>query len=160
MKNKMFSQKGFSLIEVLIVLLIFTVLALAILRAYVSVVHVAGNSSAGAKSDSSVMFGLATADKILQGAGYGVEKPSNIPKSYGTLLNAYKEDNSPIEYTSLSSTFDPQISHLGRILVWKSDTSNCQALIISKYDDPLTKSSIAHTGAGLFYYNYSGLMLM
>ncbi|MHA3059775.1 prepilin-type N-terminal cleavage/methylation domain-containing protein [Acinetobacter sp. ANC 4636] len=141
MKNKMFSQKGFSLIEVLIVLLIFTVIALAILRAYVSVVHVAGNSSAGAKSDSSVMFGLATADKILQGIGYGAN--SSVTSSYGTTLTAYDSSGTQVA-----------VGTAGSSLVWKSDTSTCQALIISNKDNPLSTSSTAttHTGSGLFYY--------
>lgn len=141
MNNKMFSQKGFSLIEVLIVLLIFTVIALAILRAYVSVVHVAGNSSAGAKSDSSVMFGLATADRILQGAGYGAN--SSVTSSYGTTLAAYNSSGTQVS-----------VGTAGSSLVWKSDTSTCQALIISNKDNPLSTSSSAttHTGSGLFYY--------
>ncbi|PVZ88561.1 hypothetical protein C9426_06980 [Serratia sp. S1B] len=146
MKNKMFSQKGFSLIEVLIVLLIFTVIALAILRAYVSVVHVAGDSSAGAKSDSGVMFGLATADKILQGAGYNVEKPSTVSTSYGTMLSAYKYNNT----SSTKQTVNTGAS--GDSLAWQSGTGTCQALIISNQDDPLTSSSTTHTYNGLFYY--------
>lgn len=160
MNNKMFSQKGFSLVEVLIVLLIFTVIALAILRAYVSVVHVAGDSSAGAKSDSSVMFGLATADRILQGAGYGVEKPSTVSTSYGTMLRAYKYSSS----STASLKRDPVNTGVsGDSLAWQSGTGTCQALIISNQDDPLTSSSTTHTGSGLFYYtNYtcsSGLAL-
>ncbi|MHA3051698.1 prepilin-type N-terminal cleavage/methylation domain-containing protein [Acinetobacter sp. ANC 4640] len=149
MNNKMFSQKGFSLIEVLVVLLIFTVIALAILRAYVSVVHVAGDSSTGAKSDSGVMFGLATADRILQGAGYNVEKPSGVSTSYGTVLRAYKYSTSstaPLKRDPVNTGVS------GDSLAWQSGTTTCQALIISKQDDPLTSSSKPHTYNGLFYY--------
>ncbi|WP_111891890.1 prepilin-type N-terminal cleavage/methylation domain-containing protein [Acinetobacter sp. MB5] len=139
MKNPLFSQKGLSLVEVLVVLLLFTVIALAILRAYVSVAHVAGDSASGAKTDSSVMFGLATADKILQGIGYGAN--SDTTSSYGTTLRAYDSTGTAVSTGTTATS-----------LVWKSDTSTCQALIISNKDNPLNSSSTTHTGSGLFYY--------
>jgi prepilin-type N-terminal cleavage/methylation domain-containing protein len=139
MKNKLFSQKGLSLVEVLVVLLLFTVISLAILRAYISVAHVAGDSASGAKTDSSVMFGLATADKILQGAGYGAN--SDTTSSYGTTLRAYDSNGTAVTTGTAAAS-----------LVWKSDTSTCQALIISNRDNPLSSSSTTHTGSGLFYY--------
>lgn len=152
MKNKIFSQKGFSLVEVLIVLLIFTVVALAILRAYVSVVHVAGDSSAGAKSDSGVMFGLATADKILQGSGFGAN--SDTTSSYGKTLAIYNDAGNMVSTTGVSvgKASDPNRS--GGSLVWKSDTSTCQALTLSNKDNPIDTSSnvTTHTYNGLFYY--------
>jgi len=139
MKLDFTSQKGFSLIEILIALLISTVIALAILRAYVTTIHTVGNSANGAKSDGNVIFGFATAERILQGAGFGVASPST-GSSYGQTLQAYK-DGAAVELNAVADS-----------LVWRSGAGLCQALIISNRDNPLNVNSATHTGSGLYYY--------
>lgn len=112
------SQRGFTLIEILIALTLSIIIILAMLRAFVTTGKVTAEASLGAQSDSSMMLGLIATDRILQGIGFG------DTSSYGTNLKAYKlEENGSDTYNVTASSTDN-----AEYLVWKVATNKCQAL--------------------------------
>ncbi|MGX9608313.1 PulJ/GspJ family protein [Acinetobacter sp. T63] len=112
------SQRGFTLIEILIALTLSIIIILAMLRAFVTTGKVTAEASLGAQSDSSMMLGLIATDRILQGIGFG------DTSSYGTNLKAYKlEENGSDTYNVTASSTDN-----AEYLVWKVATDKCQAL--------------------------------
>lgn len=112
------SQRGFTLIEILIALTLSIIIILAMLRAFVTTGKVTAEASLGAQSDSSMMLGLIATDRILQGIGFG------DTSSYGTNLKAYKlEENGSDNYNVTASSTDN-----AEYLVWKVSTDKCQAL--------------------------------
>lgn len=112
MDHLKFSQRGVTLIEILIALALSIIIILAMLRAFVTTGKVTAEASIGAKADSSMMLGLIAADRILQSIGFG-----EIP-TYGNTLKAYKVDGAD----ALNSTDSAEY------LVWEIDTNHCQAL--------------------------------
>ena len=108
------SQRGISLIEILIALALSILIILAMLRAFVTTGAVTSESSAGAKADSSMMLGFIAADRILQGMGFGL---SSTSAGYGTNFQVLDKDGSPVA-----------IGTAGKYLVWKSSDTLCQAL--------------------------------
>ncbi|MDM1287094.1 prepilin-type N-terminal cleavage/methylation domain-containing protein [Acinetobacter indicus] len=112
------SQRGFTLIEILIALTLSIIIILAMLRAFVTTGKVTAEASLGAQSDSSMMLGLIATDRILQGIGFG------DTSSYGTNLKAYKlEENGSDTYNVTATSTDN-----AEYLVWKIATNKCQAL--------------------------------
>lgn len=112
-----FSQRGFTLIEILIALTLSIIIILAMLRAFVTTGKVTAEASVGAQVDSNMMLGLIAADRILQGIGFG------DAASYGTNFKAYKfNDGSDIYNVTANSSDNAEY------LVWQIDTGKCQAL--------------------------------
>lgn len=108
-----FSQRGISLIEILIALALSIIIILAMLRAFVTTGKVTAEASLGAKVDSSIMLGLIATDRILQGIGYGINAPA-----LNTTFKVHRFNNDPtkdIEY-----------------LVWKIPAGTCQSLKVSQ----------------------------
>ena len=104
-----FSQRGISLIEILIALALSIIIILAMLRAFVTTGKVTAEASLGAKVDSNIMLGLIATDRILQEIGYGI----NVP-ALNTTLKVHRFEDDPskdIEY-----------------LVWKIQAGTCQSL--------------------------------
>ncbi|NNH77872.1 prepilin-type N-terminal cleavage/methylation domain-containing protein [Acinetobacter sp. ANC 5380] len=104
MNHLKFSQRGMTLIEILIALALSIIIILAMLRAFVTTGKVTAEASLGAKVDSNIMLGLIATDRILQGVGYSIN--NHVPKAY-----AFSNDVSNIEY-----------------LVWKISDNKCRAL--------------------------------
>ncbi|QLB59747.1 prepilin-type N-terminal cleavage/methylation domain-containing protein [Acinetobacter indicus] len=118
MRSLKLSQRGFTLIEILIALTLSIIIILAMLRAFVTTGKVTAEASLGAQSDSSMMLGLIATDRILQGIGFG------DTSSYGTNFKAYKfEENGSDTYNVTASSTDN-----AEYLVWKVATDKCQAL--------------------------------
>ncbi|WP_291334917.1 hypothetical protein [Acinetobacter sp. UBA801] len=106
-----FSQRGISLIEILIALALSIIIILAMLRAFVTTGKVTAEASLGAKVDSHIMLGLIATDRILQGIGYGLINPTSsdfaVLDSNGTTVS---------------------LGAVGKYLVWKISNTHCQAL--------------------------------
>lgn len=118
MQNLKPSQRGFTLIEILIALTLSIIIILAMLRAFVTTGKVTAEASLGAQSDSSMMLGLIATDRILQGIGFG------DTSSYDTNLKAYKfAENGSDTYNLTASSTDN-----AEYLVWKVAANKCQAL--------------------------------
>ncbi|WP_156189203.1 prepilin-type N-terminal cleavage/methylation domain-containing protein [Acinetobacter indicus] len=105
------SQRGFTLIEILIALTLSIIIILAMLRAFVTTGKVTAEASFGAKTDSSLMLDLIAVDRVLQGVGYNVNNP------------AIK-----------SHTF-PESADGAEYLVWKITDTECRALKNVKVTD-------------------------
>ncbi|WP_168400343.1 PulJ/GspJ family protein [Acinetobacter indicus] len=113
------SQRGFTLIEILIALTLSIIIILAMLRAFVTTGKVTAEASLGAQSDSSMMLGLIATDRILQGIGFG-DTPN-----YGTSFKAYKfigADSSDTYNVTTNSSDNAEY------LVWAVGANKCQAL--------------------------------
>ena len=118
MLNLKYSQRGFTLIEILIALTLSIIIILSMLRAFVTTGKVTAEASFGAQADSSMMLGLITTDRILQGIGF------NEISAYGTTFKAYKfEEGGSNTYNVTASSTDN-----AEYLVWKVATNKCQAL--------------------------------
>lgn len=118
MQNLKPSQRGFTLIEILIALTLSIIIILTMLRAFVTTGKVTAEASLGAQSDSSMMLGLIATDRILQGIGFG------DTSSYDTNLKAYKfAENGSDTYNLTASSTDN-----AEYLVWKVAANKCQAL--------------------------------
>lgn len=114
MNSLKFSQRGFTLIEMLIALTLSIIIILAMLRAFVTIGKVTSEASFGAKTDSGIMLGLIATDRILQGIGYNISNPA--VKTY-----KFSNDTNNVEY-----------------LVWKVSADQCRALRnvkVSNIDD-------------------------
>ena len=114
MNNLNFSQKGISLIEILIALSISIIIILAMLRAFVVMGKVTAESSLGANTDGSLMLGLVTVDRVLQGIGYD----SASSMLYGSNIGVLDTDGN-----LLSKGIG------GSIFVWKNTDTTCKAFI-------------------------------
>lgn len=114
-----FSQRGFTLIEILIALTLSIIIILAMLRAFVTTGKVTAEASLGAQSDSSMMLGLIAVDRILQGIGFG------DASSYGTNFKAYKFKDNAGSYTY---TVTANSTDNAEYLVWNVGANKCQAL--------------------------------
>jgi len=111
MFNLRFSQRGVTLIEILIALALSIIIILAMLRAFVTTGKVTTEASLGAKVDSHIMLGLIATDRILQGVGYGLISPTNA------------------DFSVLDSDGDAvALNTAGKYLVWKISNTHCQAL--------------------------------
>ena len=111
MGNLKFSQRGISLIEILIALALSIIIILAMLRAFVTTGKVTTEASLGAKVDSHIMLGLIATDRILQGLGYGLTNPTAA------------------DFAILDENGDAvTLGQAGKFLVWKISTTHCQAL--------------------------------
>ena len=113
------SQRGFTLIEILIALTLSIIIILAMLRAFVTTGKVTAEASLGAQSDSSMMLGLIATDRILQGIGFG-----DMP-NYGSGFKAYKfigADSSDTYNVTTNSSDNAEY------LVWAVGANKCQAL--------------------------------
>lgn len=113
MKTINFSQKGVTLIEIMIALTIAIFIILAMLRVYMTTGKIAAESSIGAQTDSTLMLGLISLDKIIQSIGFD----SSTPLSYGSNFAVLSSDG-----TQLAKNI------AGSIFVWKSG-STCHAFI-------------------------------
>ncbi|NNH88239.1 hypothetical protein [Acinetobacter terrae] len=111
MDNLKFSQRGISLIEILIALALSIIIILAMLRAFVTTGKVTTEASLGAKVDSHIMLGLIATDRILQGLGYGLTNPTAAD------FSVLDEDGDAVV-----------LGQAGKFLVWKISTTHCQAL--------------------------------
>lgn len=112
MKTLNFSQKGVSLIELLIAMTLAIIIVLAMSRVFITVGKLTAESSLGAGTDSTLMLGLLSIDRMMQSIGYD----STTPLVYGTNF-AVRAANGTLITKGTS----------GPIFVWKSST-NCQAL--------------------------------
>lgn len=113
MKTLSFSQKGVTLIEVMIAMTLAIIIILAMLRVYVTTGKVAAESSLGAETDSTLMLGLISLDKMMQSIGFG----ATTPLVYGTNIAVLATDGTQLARNTA-----------GPIFVWKTG-STCQALI-------------------------------
>lgn len=119
MNNLNFSQRGVSLLEILIAMALSIIIILAMLRAFVTTGKVTAESSLGAKVDSSMMLGFIAADRILQGMGFGL---TNTNVGYGTNFQVLDQDGNTVNLDSTSK------KATGKFLVWKFSDTHCQAL--------------------------------
>ena len=111
MKTLNFSQKGVSLIELLIAMTLAIIIVLAMSRVFIKTGKLTAESSLGAGTDSMLMLGLISIDKMIQSIGYD----SAIPLVYGTNFAVRAADGTLIAKGTA-----------GPIFVWKSGTT-CQA---------------------------------
>ncbi|MCF7640878.1 MAG: hypothetical protein A3F63_15535 [Pseudomonadales bacterium RIFCSPHIGHO2_12_FULL_40_16] len=107
------SQKGVTLIELLIAMTLAIIIVLAMSRVFITTGKMTAESSLGAGTDSTLMLGLIAIDKIMQSIGFG----STTALDYGSNFAVLKMDG----------TQAAKNSEAGSIIVWKSD-STCQAL--------------------------------
>ena len=112
MKTLNFSQKGVSLIELLIAMTLAIIIVLAMSRVFITTGKLTAESSLGAGTDSTLMLGLISIDKIMQSIGYD----SATPLAYGTNFAVLATDGTLVAKGTA-----------GPIFVWKTG-SNCQAL--------------------------------
>ncbi|WP_313035430.1 hypothetical protein [Acinetobacter sp.] len=119
MNNLKFSQRGVSLLEILIALALSIIIILAMLRAFITTGKVTAESSVGAKVDSSMMLGFIAADRILQGTGFGL---TNTNAGYGTNFQVLDQEGAAV---ILDVTTKKAIR---KFLVWKVSDTHCQAL--------------------------------
>lgn len=137
MKTLNFSQKGVSLIELLIAMTLAIIIVLAMSRVFITTGKLTAESSLGAGTDSMLMLGLISIDKMMQSIGYD----SATPLVYGTNFAVRAADGTLIAKGTA-----------GPIFVWKSGTT-CQAFanetdglnIYSSYS--CTGPTIPSTGA-------------
>lgn len=119
MNNLNFSQRGVTLIEILIALTLSIIIILAMLSAFVTTGKVTAEASLGAQTDSGLMLGFIATDRILQGVGFG-DTPN-----YGTSFKAYKfigADSSDTYNVTTNSSDNAEY------LVWAVGANKCQAL--------------------------------
>ena len=109
--NIKLSQRGFSLIEILIALTLSIIIILAMLRAFATTGKVTAEASLGAKVDSQIILGLITVDRLLQGLGYGMTNPTHANFKVLNAAGSEVADGQP-----------------GKILVWKISATHCRAL--------------------------------
>ncbi|WP_326519348.1 prepilin-type N-terminal cleavage/methylation domain-containing protein [Acinetobacter sp. CAAS 2-6] len=114
MKKFKLSQRGVSLIEILIALLLSVIVILAMLRAFITTGKVTAESSLGARTDSNIMLGFIAADRILQGVGFLLDDTS---AGYGTNFKVFDQDGVAVN-----------LNQDGKYLVWKISSLKCQAL--------------------------------
>jgi Tfp pilus assembly protein PilW len=107
------SQKGVTLIELLIAMTLAIIIVLAMSRVFITIGKMTAESSLGAGTDSTLMLGLISIDKIMQSIGFG----STTPLNYGNNFAVLKMDGTQVAKNSEASS----------IIVWKSG-STCQAL--------------------------------
>lgn len=119
MNSLKFSQRGVSLLEILIAMALSIIIILAMLRAFVMTGKVTAESSLGAKVDSSMTLGFIAADRILQGMGFGL---TNTNAGYGTNLQVLDQDGNAVNLDSTTK------KAAGKFLVWKISGTYCQAL--------------------------------
>ncbi|MGE8557865.1 MAG: PilW family protein [Acinetobacter sp.] len=119
MNNLKFSQRGVSLLEILIAMALSIIIILAMLRAFITTGKVTAESSLGAKVDSSMMLGFIAADRILQGIGFGL---TNTNAGYGTNFQVLDQEGAAV---TLDVTTKKAV---GKFLVWKVSDTHCQAL--------------------------------
>ena len=106
------SQKGVTLIELLIAMTLAIIIILAMSRVFITTGKMTAESSLGAGTDSSLMLGLISIDKIMQSIGYDAA----TPLVYGTNF-AVRAANGTLITKGTA----------GPIFVWKSGAI-CQAL--------------------------------
>ncbi|NWK60891.1 prepilin-type N-terminal cleavage/methylation domain-containing protein [Acinetobacter sp. SwsAc2] len=106
------SQKGVTLIELLIAMTLAIIIILAMSRVFITIGKMTAESSLGAGTDSSLMLGLISIDKIMQSIGYDAA----TPLVYGTNF-AVRAANGTLITKGTA----------GPIFVWKSGAI-CQAL--------------------------------
>ena len=106
------SQKGVTLIELLIAMTLAIIIVLAMSRVFITIGKMTAESSLGAGTDSSLMLGLISIDKIMQSIGYDAA----TPLVYGTNF-AVRAANGTLITKGTA----------GPIFVWKSGAI-CQAL--------------------------------
>ena len=106
------SQKGVTLIELLIAMTLAIIIILAMSRVFITIGKMTAESSLGAGTDSSLMLGLISIDKIMQSIGYDAA----TPLAYGTNF-AVRAANGTLITKGTA----------GPIFVWKSGAI-CQAL--------------------------------
>lgn len=111
MKTLNSSQKGVSLIELLIAMTLAIIIMLAMSRVFITTGKVTAESSLGAGTDSTLMLGLISIDKMMQSIGYD----SATPLVYGTNFSVLAANGTRIAKSTA-----------GPIFVWKSGTT-CQA---------------------------------
>lgn len=114
MKVLNFSQKGVSLIELLIAMTVTIIIVLAMSRVFITTGKVTEESSLGAGTDSTLMLGLISIDKIMQSIGFG----ATTALAYSNNFAVLKADG----------TLAAKNTEAGPIFVWKTG-STCQALI-------------------------------
>lgn len=119
MNNLNFSQRGVSLLEILIAMALSIIIILAMLRAFITTGKVTAESSLGAKVDSSMTLGFIAADSILQGMGFGI---TNTNAGYGTNFQVLDSEGNTVNLDSTSK------KAAGKFLVWKVSDTDCQAL--------------------------------
>ncbi|MGC3820888.1 PilW family protein [Acinetobacter sp. G11] len=119
MNNLNFSQRGVSLLEILIAMALSIIIILAMLRAFITTGKVTAESSLGAKVDSSMTLGFIAADRILQGMGFGI---TNTNAGYGTNFQVLDSEGNTVNLDSTSK------KAAGKFLVWKVSDTDCQAL--------------------------------
>lgn len=127
MTNIKLSQRGFSLIEILIALTLSIIIILAMLRAFATTGKVTAEASLGAKVDSHIVLGLITTDRILQGLGYGLTNPTHADFKVLNAAGSEVTDGQP-----------------GKFLVWKVSETNCRAL--QSHDKGLYLYGLTDTG--------------
>lgn len=111
MNSLKFSQRGVTLIEILIALALSIIIILAMLRAFVTTGKVTAEASLGAKVDSHIMLGLIATDRVLQGMGYGLTSPTQA------------------DFKVLDAAGDAvALNTIGKYLVWKVSDTHCRAL--------------------------------
>lgn len=119
MNNLNFSQRGVSLLEILIAMALSIIIILAMLRAFITTGKVTAESSLGAKVDSSMTLGFIAADSILQGMGFGI---TNTNAGYGTNFQVLDSEGNTVNLDSTSK------KAAGKFLVWKVSDTDCQVL--------------------------------
>lgn len=115
--SKKSRQFGVSLIELMVGLVLSLIVILGMVATYTTLGRSTIEAKLGTLNDSKVTTALVTADRLLQGVGFGL---SFSPGSYGTSIQVYQE------------TSPKNIGEEGDLIVWKTGTSKCSALIGGK----------------------------
>ena len=117
-------QSGVTLVELMVGLVVSMIVVLAMLAVYKTTAKVSADAGQGATTDRQRLSGFFAAQKILLGAGYGIDTPS-FGNELVVLAGATLSDSGNISGTKASLPAD------GNALIWgtKLDgTYKCQGL--------------------------------
>lgn len=114
-------ERGFTLVELMVGMVVSMVVVLGMVGVYKTVSRNASEVSLGTKIDSQIFAAMLSVDRILQGAGFGVQNgPPDFPNAYGEVFVGYKEDLSEYEFDSADNA---------KSIVWTAVGGGCNALI-------------------------------
>lgn len=110
------AQQGLSLLELLVGMVLSLIIVLAMLSVFKTTARTTAESSAGAQIDGQIAAGLLTADRLLQGAGFGYASGTSV---YSTAFQVYASGSAV------------SVGTKGNAIVWMSSSTTCQAIVAS-----------------------------
>lgn len=116
MRSLLFRQTGQSLIDLMVGMVLMLIITLAMLSLFKTTAKTTAESGQGAQIDGQIAAALLTADRLLQGAGYGYASGTSL---YNSQLLAYAGNASVNMGTAASA------------VVWMSSANTCQAIVAS-----------------------------